>query len=88
MPMNPTVRQRRYRERHLGTEGQKVRLQCMLSVRANAQLARLAAHHRYSVTTLIETLAADAERALLDTLSQHDMRRYLDGPLHCNGPSS
>lgn len=58
----------------------------LLSVRGSAQLARLAEHRGYSVTTMIEKLAADAERALLPTLSVLDMSRYLDGPSKCNGP--
>ena len=84
MAMTQAEKQRRYRQRHLGLDGEKDRLQCMVSVQAKAQLTRLAQYHGYSVTELIETLAADAERALVDTLPQSDIGAYLDGRLQCN----
>jgi hypothetical protein len=84
MAMTPAEKQRRYRHRHLGVDGQKQRLQCMVSVHAKAQLTRLAHYHGYSITALIETLAAQAERALVDTLPHPDIGPYLDGSLQCN----
>ena len=84
MALSPAEKQRRYRERHLGVEGAKERLQCVVSVRAKAQLERLAQHHGYSVTRMIETLAADAERAVLDQLTDPDAKAYLDAQLPCN----
>jgi len=84
MAMTPAEKQRRYRQRHLGVNGQKERLQCMVSAHAKAQLTRLAHYHGYSVTRLIETFAAQAERALVDMLPHPDIGPYLDGRLQCN----
>jgi hypothetical protein len=84
--MTPAEKQRRYRQRHLGVDGHKERLQCMVSARTKAQLTRLANYHGYSVTALIETLAAQAERALVDTLPQPDISPYLDGRLQYSRP--
>ena len=84
MAMTPAEKQRRYRDRHLSIDGQKERLQCMISVPTKAKLTRLAHYHGYSVTALIETLVADAERALLDTLHAAHIGPYLDGRLQCN----
>jgi hypothetical protein len=84
MALSPAQKQRRYRQRHLGLDGAKERMQCFLSVHTKAQLTRLARYHGYSVTNLIETLAADAERALLDDLPAAQINVYLDGRLQRN----
>ena len=74
MALSQAEKQRRYRERHLGVDGAKERLQCVISVRAKAQLERLARSQGYSVTKMIETLAGDAERAVLDRLTDPDVK--------------
>ena len=81
MAITTAEKQRRYRARHLGVDGTKSRLQCFVNARTKAQLTRLAQYQGYSITALIETLAADAERAILDELVHQDIRRYLDGGL-------
>ena len=84
MALTSAEKQQRYRERHLCVDGQKDRLQCMVSAHAKAQLTRLAHYHGYSVTALVEALAAQAERALVDTLPHPDISPYLDGRLQCS----
>jgi hypothetical protein len=84
MALTPAEKQRRYRARHLGVDGAKERMQFFLNAPAKAQLVRLADYHGYTMTTLIETLIAEAERALIDKLPYPDIGRYLDRQLHCN----
>jgi hypothetical protein len=66
MALTAAEKQGRYRERHLGIDGAKLRIQLFVSVHSKAQLRGLARHYGYTVTKMIEQLAADAERALLD----------------------
>ena len=42
-----------------------------ISVQTRVQLGRLACHYGYTVTKMIEDLAADAERTLFNRLSPH-----------------
>jgi hypothetical protein len=76
-----------YRERHLGANGTKQRVQHFLSVPTKAQLDRLASYHGYTVTRMIEDLAAAAERKILDRLSPAEGRACLDGKLASVGLS-
>jgi hypothetical protein len=78
MALTSAEKQRRYRDRHLGVDGTKERIQLFISVQAKAQLGRLACHHGYTVTKVIEKLAADAERALISRLPARQHTRYLD----------
>jgi hypothetical protein len=79
VPLTNAERQQAYRERHLGVDGEKVRAQVFLSARAMAQLRRLARRKRYTVTAMIEELAASADRRVAARLSGKQLRRYLDG---------
>ena len=79
MALTPAEKQRRYRQRHLGVDGTKDRIQLFISVQTKAQLRRLARHHGYTVTKAIERLAVDAERELLDRLPRAHHRAYFDG---------
>ncbi len=79
MALTSAEKQQRYRDRHLGVDGAKQRIQLFVSVQAKAQLGRLARHYGYTVTKMIEKLAADAERALLNRLPPHQHTAYLDG---------
>jgi hypothetical protein len=79
MALTSAEKQQRYRERHLGIHGTKERIQLFISVQARARLGRLAGHYGYTVTRVIEDLAADAERALLNRLSPRQRTAYLDG---------
>jgi hypothetical protein len=74
-------KQQRYRERHLGLDGTKRRVQHFLSVPTKAQLDRLAHYYGYTVTQVIEDLAAAAERKLLDRLGPAEARAYLDSKM-------
>jgi len=85
MALSEAEKQRRYRERHLSWDGDKQRIQCYLSVHAKAQLDRLASYHGYTVTRIIEDLAADAERAVLERLPRKEESAYLDGRLQRHG---
>ena len=78
MALTSAEKQQRYRERHLGVHGAKQRIQFFVSVQAKAQLGRLARHCGYTVTNMIEKLAADAERALLNRLPARQHTAYLD----------
>jgi hypothetical protein len=78
MALTSAEKQQRYRERHLGIRGTKERIQLFISVQARAQLGRLAGHYGYTVTKVIEDLAADAERALLNRLQPRQRTAYLD----------
>jgi hypothetical protein len=78
MALTSAEKQQRYRERHLGVHGAKQRIQFFVSVQAKAQLGRLARHYGYTVTNMIEKLAADAERALLNRLPSRQHTAYLD----------
>jgi len=79
MALTTAEKQRRYRQRHLGVDGTKDRIQLFISVQTKAQLRRLARHHGYTVTKAVETLAVDAERELLDRLPRPQHRAYFDG---------
>jgi hypothetical protein len=79
MALTSAEKQQRYRERHLGIHGTKERIQLFISVQARAQLGRLAGHYGYTVTKVIEDLAADAERAVLNRLPPGQRTAYLDG---------
>jgi hypothetical protein len=68
MALTSAEKQQRYRERHLGLHGTKERIQLFISIQARAQLGRLAGHYSYTVIKMIEDLAADAERSLLNGL--------------------
>jgi hypothetical protein len=79
MALTTAEKQQRYRERHLGVNGGKQRIQFFVSVQAKAQLERLALHYGYTITKVIEKLTADAERALLNRLPPQKHTVYLDG---------
>jgi hypothetical protein len=79
MALTNAEKQARYRERHLGVNGEKRRLTLFIDATTGAQLERLAHHKGYSVTALVEELAASAERRITSKLSGWDLKRYLDG---------
>ena len=86
MAMTPAEKQRRYRERHLHGDGTKERIQCVVCFHAKLKLVRLAHYRGYSITTLIETLAAEAEDKLLRQLSSDDCIAYYEKQLQRNQP--
>ena len=79
MPLTNAEKRARYRERHLGVDGEKARVQLFLSAAARAQLDRLARHKGYTVTTLIEELAANTERRAVAKLTPKALKAYYDG---------
>jgi hypothetical protein len=78
MPLTNAEKQRRYRERHLGPDGDKVRLTSCVSIAARDQLDRLSWHLGYNVTELIEELAAAAERHVEAKLTGAALKAYRD----------
>jgi hypothetical protein len=78
MAMTNAEKQRAYRERHLGFSGEKSRLQLVLNVRAKFQLERVARHRGYSVTVLVEELAAQVERRIIDQMTPKQRQEYFD----------
>jgi hypothetical protein len=52
MPFTNAEKQRRYRQRHLGVDGKKVRIQLFLTSIARAGLTRLGCHHSRTVMRL------------------------------------
>jgi hypothetical protein len=87
MALTSAEKQQRYRERHLGIHGTKERIQLFISVQARAQLGRLAGHYGYTVTKVVEDLAAEAEREILNRLPPRQRTAYLDAH-HQRGASN
>jgi hypothetical protein len=55
-------KQARYRERHLGVDGEKVRVGLTLNASTRAKMGRLARYRGYTITTVVEELVERAER--------------------------
>jgi hypothetical protein len=55
-------KQARYRERHLGVDGEKVRVGLILNATTRAKMECLARHKGYTITALVEELIESAER--------------------------
>jgi hypothetical protein len=79
MPLTNAEKQRAYRERHLRADGEKARIQLFLSATAKAQLDRLARHKDYTVTALVEEMAAQAEQRILNRLTGKALKMYYGG---------
>lgn len=79
MALTNAEKQARYRERHLGVDGEKARVQLFLNASTKAQLGRLARHRGYSLTMMIEELAARAERRTVASLTPKALKAYYDG---------
>jgi hypothetical protein len=62
MALTNAEKQAAYTRRHLGVNGKKARIQLLLKATAPTPLDRLARHNGYTVTTLLEELAASAEQ--------------------------
>jgi hypothetical protein len=81
MGLTNAEKQRRYRERHLGPEGTKARLNLVVGADTTAQLKRLARHRGCTLTEMVEHLAADAERVAMARLAPTKRREYLSAEL-------
>jgi macrodomain Ter protein organizer (MatP/YcbG family) len=79
MPLSNTEKQARYRERHLGVDGVKVRVGLILNVHTRAQLGRLARRLGYTITALVQELVESAERRVTGKLTGKALKAYLDG---------
>jgi hypothetical protein len=79
MALTNAEKQARYRERHLGADGEKRRTTLFLNATTRAQLDRLAHRKGYSVTAVIEELAAIAERRVTARLSGKALKTYYSG---------
>ena len=78
MALTNAEKQARYRERHLGVNGEKRRLTLFIDATTVAQLDRLAHRKGYSVTAVVEELTASAERRVTSKLSSKALRAYLE----------
>jgi hypothetical protein len=74
MTLGNAEKQARYRERHLGAHGGKVRLQTYVSASTKAQLVRLARYRHCSLTKVIEDLVADADSTIVHKLPAQQRR--------------
>jgi hypothetical protein len=72
-------KQARYRERHLGVDGEKVRVGLILNATTRAKMERLARHKGYTITALVEELIESAERRVTTRLTGNALKAYLDG---------
>jgi hypothetical protein len=75
MPMNGAERQRRYRERH---HDDLARITLDLRVAVRDRLDRLAWHFQWSLTQLVEELAARAEHAIEAEFTGAALKAYGD----------
>jgi hypothetical protein len=71
-------KQARYRERHLGVDGEKVRVGLNLNAGTRAKMGRLARHRGYTITALVEELVESEERRVRAKLSGKALRAYLE----------
>lgn len=79
MAFTNSEKQARYRERHLGVDGQKVRVGLILNATTRARMERLARHKGYTITALVEELIESAERRVISNLTGKALKVYLDG---------
>jgi hypothetical protein len=82
-------KQARYRERHLGVDGEKVRVGLNLNASTRAKMGRLARHRGYTITALVEELVERAERRVTARLPSRALKAYYDGridsePIECS----
>jgi hypothetical protein len=71
-------KQARYRERHLGVDGEKVRVGLNLNTDTRAKMGRLARHRGYTITALVEERIESAERRVTSKLTGKAQKVYLD----------
>ena len=72
-------RQAAYRARHfMAVDGGLERLSLAVSVPAKAQLERLACCYAVTQREVVESLLAQAERRLLESLPANEQRQYFD----------
>jgi hypothetical protein len=57
-----------HRERHLGVDGEQVRVALNLNAGTKVKIGRLACHRSYTITALVEELVERAERRVTTRL--------------------
>ena len=72
-------KQARYRERHLGIDGEKVRVGLILNATTRTRMERLARHKGYTITELVEELIKSGERRIISRLTGKTLKQYYDG---------
>jgi hypothetical protein len=65
-----------YRERHLGIDGGKARIQLIVNISAEKQLERLARCKGYTVTA---PMAGKAKQRIVYRMTAKQQREYFDG---------
>jgi predicted DNA-binding ribbon-helix-helix protein len=69
-------KQARYRERHLGADGEKMRVGVNLDAATRTKMGRLARHRGYTITALVEELVERAERRVTARLPSSALKTY------------
>jgi hypothetical protein len=69
-------KQARYRERHLGVDGEKVRVGLVLNATTRAKMERLARHKGYTITALVEELIESAGRRVTTRLTGKALKAH------------
>jgi hypothetical protein len=77
--MTNAEKQACYRERHLGVDGEKVRVGLNLDAGTRAKMGRpLARHRSYTITDLVEELVERAEWRVTARLPSRALKAYYD----------
>jgi hypothetical protein len=79
MALSNIEKQARYRERHLGIDGEKARIGLIVGATTKVKMIRLARHIGYTITALIEELIDSTERRVTTRLTGKALKAYLDG---------
>lgn len=76
MALTAAERQARYRQRHL-QEGDRERLQLVVSLQAKRALERLARHHGVTLAALLERLALEEQGRITAGMDGDQYRAYV-----------
>jgi hypothetical protein len=80
MALTNIEKQARYRERHLGADGEKVRVGLILGT-TKAKMIRRARRQGYTIIPLVEKIVESAERRDTSKLTGKALKVYLDDEL-------
>ncbi len=82
MGMTNAERQAAYRARHFkAADGERERLSLAVSVTAKAQLLRLTSCYGVTQREVVESLLAQAERALSEAMTEKEWKQYAERSL-------
>jgi hypothetical protein len=76
VPLTNAEKQARYRERHLGIDGEKMRVGLNLNVGTGTKIFRLARHRGYTITAFVEELVERTERRVTARLPSRALKAY------------